>query len=78
MYLIHEATVKHPDGVIDVTVVIVNTDKEGRKVPKRYTFSLKSEYAARKFHSFYRKGKLYHGKALTKLKQNQIKLEVVK
>lgn len=65
MKIIHQATIKNVDGVIDIDIYIVN-DKI-----KRYIYNLKSEYAVRKFHALYRKG--FHGKALAILNKFKIK-----
>jgi hypothetical protein len=69
MYLIHKSSVKNPDGVVDIEVLIVN------KEIKKYTYHLSSEWAARKFHHLYRKGKATHGKALAVLNKFKIKEE---
>ncbi|MFA5208217.1 MAG: hypothetical protein WC428_06270 [Candidatus Paceibacterota bacterium] len=66
MKLILESCVKNPDGIIDISVFIQNIKQD---VPKRYTYHLASEYQARRFNTFYRKGKKLHGKALQILKQ---------
>lgn len=66
MYLIHEATIKHPDGLIDIDVFIVNNQKA-----KKYNYTLSSSFLAEKFHRLYRKGKKFHGRALTILNQNK-------
>ena len=70
MYLIHEATPKHPDGVIDVHVQIVNKNKR-----KGYVYSLSSEWAVRRFHFYYRKGRRFHGLALAILNKFKLKGE---
>ena len=70
MYLIHESTVRNFDGVIDITVHVVN-----KKARKRYEYHLASQSKAEEFHRLYRQGNKCHGKALTVLNRNQIKKE---
>jgi hypothetical protein len=60
MYLIHEATVKNSDGIIDVTVYIVR-----EKIRKKYEYHIKSAWAVEQFEFFYNKGRKCHGKALS-------------
>ena len=67
MYLIHESTIKNPDGVIDVDFSIVNDQQV-----KSYRYHLRSEWAAEKFHRMYRKGRKFHGRALTILNKFKI------
>ena len=67
MHLIHEATVKNPNGVIDIHLYIVN-DKI-----RRYVYHLSSEWAARKFFFYYKKGRRLHGTALSYLNKFKIK-----
>ena len=69
MHLIHEATIKNPDGVIDIHLYIVNDHI------KKYTYHLESEFAARQFHFLYRKGKGMHGAALKILNRFKIRKE---
>ncbi len=57
MKLIQEATIKHMDGMIEISVIIDNGNKK-----KSYTYFLSSEYLARSFENLYRKN--LHGKAL--------------
>jgi hypothetical protein len=71
MHLIHEATVKHPDGVIDISLFVV---KEPDNI-KRYTYHLKSEYISRRFEMYYKKGRGLHGTALALLNKHKIKEE---
>ena len=68
MYLIHESTIKHTNGVIEISVVVVN----GKKNFKRYTYDVASQKAAETFHSLYRKGSKCHGKALSILNKFKI------
>jgi len=68
MYLQHLSTVKHSDGLIDIDVIIIN-----EKRSKKYTYTLSSEFLARKFHNLYQKGKGCHGRALTILNKSKIK-----
>jgi hypothetical protein len=68
MKIIHRSTIKNVDGVIDIDICIVDDLKF-----KEYTYRLNSEYAARKFHSLYRKG--YHGRAMVILNKFKIKEE---
>jgi hypothetical protein len=75
MYLIHEATIKNFDGVIDVTVHIV-TEKDGLPVKRKgYVYHIKSAWAVDKFLFNYRRGKKFHGLALQYLVNFQIKEE---
>jgi hypothetical protein len=69
MELKHISTIKQPDGVVEVEVVVVN---ESNRV-KRYTYYLSSEWGAREFHRFYRQGRKLHGKALAVLNAFKIK-----
>ena len=69
MHIQHNATIKNMDGVVDVDIYIINN------TAKRYVYHLSSEFAAEKFHKLYRKGKLFHGKALAILNQFKIKEE---
>jgi len=68
MYLIHESTIKHTNGVIEINVVVVN----GEKNFKRYTYDIPSQKAAETFHSLYLKGSKCHGKALSILNRSKI------
>lgn len=70
MYLIHEATIRNFDGVIDIHVRIVNGFKFGN-----YVYHISSEWAGRRFHFWYRKGREYHGLALAVLNRFKIKEE---
>ena len=65
MKLMHESTVKNYDGLIDISVYVVNENKA-----KRYTYTLSSEFAAREFFSLYKRRK--PGAALNFLKKNNI------
>ena len=67
MYLQHVSSIKHPDGLIDINIIIIN------KKTKEYTYTLSSEFLARQFHKLYRKGRQFHGKALTILNKSKIK-----
>lgn len=67
MHLIHESTIKNIDGIIDVTIYIIN-DKI-----RKYTYYLTSSYAVEKFERLYKKGRGFHGVALKILKENMIK-----
>jgi len=71
MYLIHESTVRWPEGLIDISVIIVNDDKSS----KSYTYHLSSEWASRRFDTLYHKGRAVHGKALAVLNKFKIKEE---
>lgn len=73
MYLIHESTIKNTDGVIDISVIVVSKLTGGYKKMKRYTYNVSSEFAARQFHSLYKKGRKLHGKALNVLNQFKLK-----
>ena len=68
MYLQHIGTIKNTDGIIDIEISIVKGNKA-----KNYNYHLPSEYAAEKFHILYRKGRDFHGKALTILNKFKIK-----
>uniref|UniRef100_A0A6M3K6U9 Uncharacterized protein n=1 Tax=viral metagenome TaxID=1070528 RepID=A0A6M3K6U9_9ZZZZ len=72
MYLIHRETKKYPDGIIEISVTIVN---EKDLSHKNYTYSLNSEYVSRQFHSLLRMGKKLHGSALTLLNKSKIKTD---
>lgn len=67
MHLIHEATVRQPDGIIEISLYIVN-DKI-----RPYTYRLTSEWAAKRFEFYYKKGKGLHGCALAILNKFKIK-----
>jgi hypothetical protein len=67
MYLIHEATIKNFDGVIDVHVHVVKEFK--RSV---YIYHIRSEWAVRQFSKFYRRGRKFHGRALKYLNDFKI------
>jgi len=67
MKIIHISTINNIDGTIDIDICIVKDKKI-----KKYTYHLGSEYGARKFHSFYRRG--FHGRALQTLNQFKIKI----
>lgn len=69
MYLIHESTIKNPNGVIEISVQIVN----GKTSRKHYNFELTSQKAAEEFHWYYRLGRKCHGKAISILNKNKIK-----
>ena len=68
MHIIHEATVKNFDGIIDVTIYIVKN-----KTRKKYEYHIRSEWAVRQFSFFYHKGNKFHGKALSFLNKFKIK-----
>jgi len=68
MYLIHESTIKEANGMIEISVIVVN----GKKNFKRYTYDIPSQKAAEMFHSLYRKGSKCHGKALSILNKSKI------
>jgi hypothetical protein len=70
MHIIHESTIRNESGVIEITIFIVN-----KKTAKRYTYGLSSSWAAEQFHKWYRKGRVFHGKALQFLKNFQLKGE---
>jgi hypothetical protein len=57
------------DGIIDIEIYII----EEKKTCRKYTYHLQSEYAARKFHQFYSKGRKFHSKALAILNKFKIK-----
>lgn len=69
MYLIHESTIKNPDGVIDIVVYVVR----GFNM-KRYEYHIGSAAAEKKFHRMYRKGRRLHGRALAIL--NKFKIDI--
>jgi len=68
MYLIHESTIEHTNGVIEIGVYIVDG-----KSCKKYNYAVGSKAAAETFHSLYRKGGKFHGRALTILNKNKLK-----
>jgi hypothetical protein len=68
MHIIHESTVKHPDGVIDISLFVINEPKN----IKKYTYHLKSEYIARRFHMYIKKGRGFHRTALALLNKHKI------
>ena len=67
MHLIHLSTIKQIEGTTDIDVFVVNEKKA-----KKYTYTLPSDFLAKKFHKLYKKGKKFHGKALTILNKNKI------
>lgn len=67
MHLIHESTVRQPDGIIEISLCIVN-DKI-----RPYTYKIASEWAAGRFEFYYNKGKGLHGCALSILNRFKIK-----
>lgn len=69
MHLLHNATIDQ-GGIIDIDIYIIDDAKQ-----KRYVYRLDSEYAARRFHQLYRKGKACHGRALAVLNKFKIKGE---
>ena len=69
MYLMHESTIRQPNGIIEITVGIVNESENCKK----YTYRIGSEYKARRFHNLYRKSRKLHGKALAILNESNIK-----
>lgn len=69
MYLIHKSTIEHPDGTFEIELLVVKKDKINK-----YTYTLASEYATRKFHQLYRRRET-HGKALALLNKFKIKGE---
>jgi hypothetical protein len=68
MYLIHESTIKHTNGMIEISVIVVN----GKKNFRHYTYDIPSQKVAEEFHSLYRKGSKCHGKALSILNKSKI------
>ena len=70
MYIIHEATIKQPNGIFDVCVVVIDKDKK-----HTYTYPLTSEKDVRSFEFLYKKGRTFHGKALVLLNKNKLKEE---
>lgn len=71
MHLIYEGVKKYCGGDFDVSVVIVNEPNNFKK----YDYRIGSEYALRRFLSYYRKGKGFHGIALSILNKFKIKGE---
>ena len=69
MYLIHKSTIKHTNGIIEISVQVIN----GKTSRKHYDFELTSQKAAEDFHRLYRLGSKCHGKAISILNQNKIK-----
>lgn len=68
MHIVHESTIKHPDGIIEISLFVIN---EPGNI-KKYNYRLKSEYAANKFHMYYRKGRGLHRTALAILNKHKI------
>jgi hypothetical protein len=68
MHIIHQATIKNPDGIIDIDLFIVNDPEK----PKHYIYHLKSEYIAEKFHQYYRRGRGFHRTCLALLNKHKI------
>ena len=69
MHLIYESTTKDYNGIIEISVYIVNEFDNFKK----YVYKLSSEYAVRRFFFYFRKGKQFHGIALSIL--NKFKIE---
>jgi len=69
MYLQHISTINDFE-VIEIDLFIVNAKKF-----KRYRYYLRSKFAAEQFHLLYRRGRKFHGKALTVLNKFKIKEE---
>ena len=67
MHLIHESTIKQPNGVIEISVIVID------KVARPYTYALSSQFAVDKFEHLYRKNRKLHGRALTTLNKFKIK-----
>ena len=72
MYLIHEATIKNFDGIIDVHIHIVKDFKRNS-----YIYHIRSEWAVRQFSKFYRMGRKFHCRALSYLNNFKIKEEKI-
>ena len=70
MHIIHESTIRNESGVFEVTIFIVNENST-----KQYTYGLSSAWAVDKFEKLYRKGRVFHGKALQFLNKFQLKGE---
>ena len=69
MYLIHESTIKQPNGVIEISVQVIN----GKTSRKHYDYELASQKAAEDFYQLYLLGSKCHGKAISILNKNKIK-----
>ena len=67
MYIIHEATIKQMNGIIEISVIIIN------KVARTYTYALPSQFAVDQFEYLYRKGRKLHGRALAILNKFKLK-----
>jgi hypothetical protein len=67
MYLIHHATSKHWDGLIEVNVTVVK-----EKTIYDYTFTMNSVPLVETFHNYYKQGRPVHGKAMAILRDNNI------
>jgi hypothetical protein len=72
MHIIHEATIEHPDGIVDISIIVVNEPNTFKK----YTYHLKSKYIAEKFHTYYRMGRGMHRSALALLNKHNTYKEV--
>lgn len=71
MHLIYEVMTKNCCGDFEVSVIIVNEPNNFKK----YDYRIGSEYALRRFLSYYRKGRGCHGIALSILNKFKIKGE---
>lgn len=69
MHIVHESTIKHPDGVIDISIIVVNEPSTFKK----YTYHLNSEYAVQEFFKYYKRGRGLHRTALALLNRHKIK-----
>ena len=68
MRIIIETIMRHPDGIIDVSIIIEN-DKGGKN---SYTYHLNSAYVLAEFNKLYYAGVKCHGKALQILVKNNV------
>jgi len=67
MHLLHESTIKQMNGVIEISIIIID------KIARPYTYALPSQFAVDKFEYLYRKNRKLHGRALTILNKFKIK-----
>lgn len=71
MYLTHQSTIRQPDGLFEIDISIVNKPNNFKK----YNYKIASEWATRQFDMYYRKGRKFHGIALSIL--NKFKVEKI-
>jgi len=65
MKMLHTSTVKHPDGTLELTIIVYG------KVDREYTFLLNTQFDVDKFVAYYRRGAF--GRAINHLKKSALK-----